>query len=71
MSSECQKRTLSHSAVLQVVTVKLPKLKLTVKKYAALAFLKHEDVELGWIHIHSHDPLNVKMTELLDYFVGQ
>lgn len=48
------------SSDLHLVTAKLPKFKVTVRNYAALAFLKLEDVELGWIHIHSCVPLNIE-----------
>lgn len=44
---------------------------LNLQKCVALTLPKPEDVDLGWIHIQSHAPLNVKMTKFLDYFVDQ
>ena len=42
-----------------------------IRMCAALAFLKPEDVEEGWLFIHSVAPDDTKLTEFLDYFINQ
>lgn len=43
----------------------------TIRQCAALAFLKPEKVEDGWLHIHSTAPDNEKLIEFFYYFVEQ
>lgn len=43
----------------------------SVRKCAALAFLKPADVEEGWLHVHGMAEKNEKLSKFLDYFVEQ
>lgn len=44
-------------------------IRLHIQMCAALAFLKPEEVEDGWVEIHSHAPENTKLSQFFDYFV--
>lgn len=46
-------------------------IRLSTQMCAALAFLKTEDVQDGWVEIHSQAPANPKLTRFLDYFIEQ
>ncbi|XP_054281223.1 uncharacterized protein LOC128998893 [Macrosteles quadrilineatus] len=43
----------------------------TIRMSAALAFLKPEDVDAGWIFVQGQTPSSEKVTESFDYFVDQ
>lgn len=46
-------------------------IRLVIRKCAALAFLPPEDVEEGFINIHSNAPDDDKLVQFFDYFVDQ
>lgn len=46
-------------------------IRLLIQMCAALAFLKIEDVQDGWVEIHSQAPQNPKLSAFFDYFVEQ
>jgi len=46
-------------------------LRLTIRRCAALAFMKPEDMDEGWLYIHENAPGNPNLTQFLDYFVDQ
>lgn len=43
----------------------------SVRMCGALPFLKLEDIDDGWVHIHSNSPVNDKLEEFFDYFIEQ